>query len=227
MACNHHTNESCIHSVPIFKHLTTNEVEMLDAVIQSKQYKKGEFIFREGEKSETLYILHEGTVKISKLSDTGKEQVIRFLFPGDYFGHFAFLQEKKHYANAEVLDSASICCIQKRDFQQILEHNPKMTYQFLLAISERLAQADEWMGTISLMETEQRLAKLLLLFYEKNNAQSEIRLPVKKKEMAALLGTTPETLSRKLAHFEELGIIFQAQHSIIIRQPKLLKDFAG
>lgn len=227
MTCNHQTNRSCIHRVPIFEHLTTEEIDALTVATQSKSYKKGEFIFREGEKSETLFVLNEGTVKISKLSDVGKEQIIRFLFPGDFFGQFALLQEKNHYANAEVLDASVVCSIHKQDFQTIMEQNSKMAYRFLLAVSERLRQADEWMGTISLMETERRLAKLLMLFYEKNNAQPEVRLPAQKKELAALLGTTPETLSRKLAFFEEQGLLSVARNSIIIRQPELLQHYAG
>ncbi len=228
MSCNHSDlNPSCIHRVPIFEHLTSDESETVTAAIQSNHYKKGEYIFREGEKSDKLFIINEGTVKISKLSDHGKEQIIRFLFPGDFFGQFALLQEKNHYANAEVLDASIICFIHKQDFQLIMEHNPKMAYRFLLAVSERLGQADEWLGTISLMETNRRLAKLLILLYDKNNAKSNVRLPAQKKELAALIGTTPETLSRKLALLEEQKLISVTRNNIIIHQPQLLRELAG
>lgn len=226
MTCKHDQNHSCVRKVPIFEHLTAEESQALSEVIQTRQYKKGEFIFHEGEKSDTLFVLNQGTVKISKLSENGKEQIIRFLFTGDFFGQFALLQEKKHYANAEVLDPAVVCCIHKRDFHNLMELNSKMAYHFLLAMSERLQQADEWMGTISLMETERRLAKLMILFYEKNNTSSIIRLPVQKKELAALLGTTPETLSRKLAFFEEQGILSVDRKMISIKQPDQLREYA-
>jgi len=188
MACDLHGNRACFRNVPIFKDLTAEEAERLAETVRSKRYKKGEIVFREGEKSETLFVLNEGTVKISKMSDTGKEQILRILFPGDFFGLSSMLHDKTHYANAEVLDPAVICFIKKQDFRKMMERNPKLAYRVLLAVSERLEQTDEWLGTISLMEADRRLAKLLLLFYEKNGAQTVMRLPAQKKGAGCLFG---------------------------------------
>ncbi|MCL6459733.1 MAG: Crp/Fnr family transcriptional regulator, partial [Gorillibacterium sp.] len=149
------------------------------------------------------------------------EKIVRFLFPGDFFGQFALLQEKKHDAHAEVLDAATVCIIHKQDFLPIIENNSKMAYSFVIAISELLHQAEEWISTISLLETEQRLAKLLLLFHEKNGSLPSFTLPVPKKELAALLGTTPETLSRKLASLEKQGLISFMRKNVTIH------DLAG
>ncbi|MEB3104002.1 Crp/Fnr family transcriptional regulator [Paenibacillaceae bacterium T2] len=201
-----HNESSCIRRVPVFQGLSDEEIMALHKVTKSRSYGKGNFVFREGEQSETLFVLNRGTVKIVKISDEGKEQIIRLLFPGDFFGLFALLQEKIHYADAEVLETAEVCLIQKKDFKAIIESNPHMAYRFMLAISERLQQADEWIGTFSLLEVERRLAKMLLAFYNRSKAPI-VQLPVPKKELAALLGTTPETLSRKLAHFESLNIL--------------------
>ena len=227
MNCAHQENHSCVHRVPIFEQLTDAEAETLASAVQSRHYRKGELIFREGERSDRLFIVNEGVLKLSKLSGEGKEQIIRFLFPGDFFGQFALLQEKTHYANAEVLAPAIICTIHKQDFQPIMEQNARMAYRFLLAVSERLAQADDWIGTLSLMETDRRLAKLLMILYERGNAQAEVRLPVQKKELAALLGTTPETLSRKLADLEQQGLLTVARNSVVIHQPQLLSELAS
>jgi CRP-like cAMP-binding protein len=227
MSCNHyHIESSCLHRVPVFEHLMEDEMIELSSLIQYRHFKKGEFIFQDGEKSNYLFVVNEGIVKLSKLSDHGKEQIIRFLFPGDFFGQFALLQETTHYANAEVLDASVVCTIHKSDFHKLLEKNSKMAYRFLLAVSERLHQADEWLGNISLLETGKRLAKMLVLFYEKNHAKPSFQLPVQKKELAAWLGTTPETLSRKLAHFEELGIITIDKKRMTILQPEKLRSYS-
>jgi len=200
--------DSCIRQVPIFEHLTEQEIILLKDVIRSRCYEKGEFIFREGERSETLYVLHHGIVKLSKCSGTGKEQIIRFLFPTDFFGQFSLLHERTHYAHAEVLAAATICLIHKSDFNELMENNPAMTHRFLLAVSDRLHQADEWMSTISLLDVEERLAKILLLFYQKEYPRDLLlKLPIAKKELAALIGTTPETLSRKLSFLESRHVL--------------------
>ncbi len=204
---------SCIRRVPVFQGLTEPEIEMLHEVTYQKTYDKGEHIFRDGERSETLYVLSKGIVKISKLTETGKEQIYRFLFSGDFFGQFSLLQDKTHYANAEVLETALVCHIHKTEFNRLIEQNPNMTYRFLVAVSERLYQADEWVGTISLLEVDRRLAKILCLFFQKNgDDQQTFHLPVAKKELAAWIGTTPETISRKFAHFESLGLLKSVDH---------------
>lgn len=227
MSCARHDQHSCIHRVPVFEQLTEEDAASLSSAVQSRPYRKGERIFREGERSDRLFIVNDGIVKLSKLSEEGKEQIIRFLFPGDFFGQFALLQEKNHYADAEALSPAVICTIRKQDFLPIMAQNAKLAYRFLLAVSERLAQADDWMGTLRLMDTERRLAKLLMAFYERNDGQTEIRLPVQKKELAALIGTTPETLSRKLAELDQRGILAVARSRIVILQPKRLSELAG
>jgi CRP-like cAMP-binding protein len=222
--------DTCIRKVPIFKSLTEHEISVLQQSIQSRKYEKGEFIFREGERSDILYILHHGLVKISKYSRTGKEQIIRFLFPEDFFGQFSVLQRKTHYANAEVLDSASVCLIYGADFMRIMENNPAMSYQFLLAISDLLHQADERMSTISLCEVEERLARTLLLFLDKGTSPGEnvFKLPIAKKELASLIGTTPETLSRKLANFESLNLVsLKSDNRICIMNRDKLMEIAN
>jgi CRP-like cAMP-binding protein len=228
MSCHH--NQSCASKVPIFKSLTDSEMDQLHQVIQKREYKKGTFIFQEGESSEALFIVNKGLIKISKVSDEGREQIIRILFPGDFLGQFSLLQNKKHYANAEVIEATEVCLILKNDFKDLMETNPEMTYRFLIAISERLQQADEWMGDISLLEVERRLAKMLLLFHQKHNYSNDksFELPVSKKDFAALIGTTPETLSRKLVSLESNDILrMNGRKGITIVNYDGLSELAG
>ncbi|MCC2684939.1 MAG: transcriptional regulator [Paenibacillaceae bacterium] len=217
---------SCIRRVPIFQNLSDEEVEILHHVTFQKKYEKNETIFRDGEQSENLYVISRGVVKIAKLTDEGKEQIYRFLFPGDFFGQFSLLQNKTHYANAEALEPAVICQIHKADFTRIIGEHPHMAYRLLIAVSERLQQADEWISTISLLDVERRLAKILLLFYRKQaDSQGQVKLPVAKKQLAAWIGTTPETISRKFTHFESLGILASDNpNKIRILDPKMLES---
>jgi len=230
VSCDHHNQaETCVRHVPIFSEMTDEEADLLQKVTHHHGYEKGEYIFQEGDPSNTLFVVHEGLIKLSKLSDEGKEQIIRLLFPGDFFGQFSLLENKNHYANAEVLEPTTVCQIHREDFIPVLERNPAMAVRFLLALSERLQQADEWITTISLLEVERRLAKALLLFYEKNQiTHRQILLPISKKDFASLIGTTPETLSRKLVHFESLGLLqLIGKKDIQILDPKGLADLAG
>jgi CRP/FNR family transcriptional regulator len=204
------------------------ELETIQSVTKSSCYKKGDYIFREGERSETLFIVHEGLIKLSKLNDEGKEQIIRLLFPGDFFGQFALLQNSNHYANAEALEQTTICSIEKAGFLDTLGKNPTMALHFINALNNRLFLADEWMSLLSLMEVEKRLARVILLFIEKVEVKNnEFLLPISKKDLASLIGTTPETLSRKLLSFAEQKIIAVKQRRVQVVDIQKLKQLAG
>ncbi|WP_102347254.1 Crp/Fnr family transcriptional regulator [Bacillus sp. Marseille-P3661] len=213
--CNH--NVSCFSIVPVFQGMNTKDLTILQSVTKSRCYKKGEFIFREGERSETLFIINSGLIKFSKVSEEGKEQILRLLFKGDFFGQFALLQNEDHYADAEALDETIICSIDKKFFLDTLKYNPTMAVHFINALNNRLFHADEWMSLLSLMDVEQRLARVLLLFYEKLDiTNNQFTLPITKRDLASLIGTTPETLSRKL-------VAFSAQQLISLKQPRAIQ----
>lgn len=228
MSCHNHQKGSCVRSVPVFKGLNNEEVDALNQVVKSRTYHKGEFIFREGDSSDTLYVVHKGTIKVSKVTEEGKEQIIRILFHGDFFGQYALLENKKHYADAEVLEDTTVCHLHKNDFKIILERNPTMAMNFMMALSELLQIADEWIGTISLLEVERRLAKALLLFFERENGGEYFQLPVPKKDFASLIGATPETLSRKLVHLQSMQILeLDGRRGIRLLDVEKLKEIAG
>lgn len=229
MCCEkHHQSGSCVRTVPVFKGLNDEEVLDLTEVVKSRTYTKGDFIFREGELSDALVIVHKGIIKVSKVSDEGKEQILRILFPGDFFGQYALLDNKMHYADAEVLEETTVCLLHKSDFKVILARNPGMAMSFMLALSEMLQVADEWIGTISLLEVERRLAKALLVFYEKEKEEEFFQLPVPKKDFASLIGATPETLSRKLVYLQKLQVLeLDGRRGIRLLDLEKLKEIAG
>lgn len=220
---------SCLRLVPVFQGMDHEELATIKSVTNSNYYKKGDYIFREGERSDTLFVVHEGLIKISKVNDEGKEQIIRLLFPGDFFGQFALLQNSDHYANAEALAQTTICSIEKSAFLDTLGKNPTMALHFINALNNRLFLADEWMSLLSLMEVEKRVARVILLLFGKVEVRNnEFILPITKKDLASLIGTTPETLSRKLLSFVEQKIIAVKQRRVIqVLNLDTLKELAG
>lgn len=226
MCCEHRSHESsCLITVPVFKGLNEEDIQQLRKVTRSRMAQKGEYIFREGERSSTLFVVKEGLIKLTKTSADGKEQIVRLLFPGDFFGIFSLLRDEKHYINAETLQQTTICSIEKKDFLKVMESNSDMSFRFLLAMNDRLYEADESLGNLSLMEVEQRLAKALLLFHEKMNIENKtFTLPITKKDLASFIGTTPESVSRKLLTFMSKNLIrMEGQRQIQILEMDQLK----
>lgn len=230
MCCDHCSHESsCITTVPVFKGMKESDLQQLRKVTRSRNFPKGSFIFREGERSETLFVVNEGLIKLTKNSAEGKEQIVRLLFPGDFFGLFSLLRDEKHYMNAEATQQTVICSIEKKDFLKTMENNSVLSYRFLLAVNDRLYEADESVGNLSLMEVEQRLARALLLFHDKLQIKNEaFTLPITKKDLASFIGTTPESISRKLLSFVSKKLIhMDGQRRIKILELDKLKQLSG
>ncbi|MDF2856878.1 MAG: transcriptional regulator [Neobacillus sp.] len=228
--CEHCTYESsCITTVPVFKGLHEDDIQQIRKVTHSRSYPKGTFIFREGEQSETLFVVNEGLIKLTKTSAEGKEQIVRLLFPGDFFGLISLLRNEKQNVNAETIGKTVICSIDKKDFLKTMESNAEMSFRFLLAMNDRLYEADESVSFLGLMEVEQRLARALILFHGKMKAQNgKFTLPITKRDLASYIGTTPESVSRKLLSFISQQLIrIDGQRQIQILEMDQLKEISG
>jgi CRP-like cAMP-binding protein len=162
------------------------------------------------------------------MSAEGKEQIVRLLFPGDFFGLFSLLRNEKHYANAEAVGQTVICSKDKKDFLKMMEANADLSYRFLLAVNDRLYGADESVGFLGLMEVEQRLARALILFHVKAPQKNgTFTLTIFKKDLASFIGTTPESVSRKLLTLISQKIIqMDGRRQIQILELDKLKQIA-
>ena len=172
---------ACIRLVPIFNHLEDSAMNYIAEKAHTKQYQKGEFLFRSQEKEDTLYIINRGKIRIYRLADSGKEQLVRILNPGDFTGEWTlFNPDAVHEEYAEATRDTVVCMIQQKDVQDFLEQYPAISLKLLAEMSEP----------------------------EMGNSPT-ITLPMEKKDIASYLGTTPETISRKFGELEDEGLIQQ------------------
>jgi len=209
----------CVSLVPIFNHLSPEQMDEVMEVVQHKTFKKGETIYRADETSDTLYIVNRGQVKIYRLSDTGKEQLVRILTPGDFTGELALFRQSVHEAYAETLVDSAICHIHRDDLQRLLLRYPTISLKILEEFSRRLDTAEKQTTSFATEKVDTRIALYLVECVEEEGAnEATIELPLSRKDLASYLGTTPETISRKLTEFEEKGLILQQDQ----RKMKLL-----
>ena len=196
----------CVAIVPIFNHLENAEMGRIAETARHLVLTRGEALYNSGEKSDSLYIVHKGKVKVYRLSENGKEQIIRMLGPGDFTGELALFSETFHEVYAEAMEKTEICSIHRLDLQKLLQEYPNISLKILSEFSKRLNTAEHQMTSFATEDAETRIA--LYLAQQSEEARSPvIYLPMTKKDLASYLGTTPETISRKLAKFEDEGWI--------------------
>lgn len=202
-------HHACVTLVPIFQHLEPDQLLEVSAAIRPLTLRRQEILYRAGESSDALYIVNRGKVRIYRLSEGGKEQVIRILQQGDFTGEMALFRESVHESYAEALEETSICQITRRDLQALLLKYPSISLKVLAEFSERLDQSEKQATRIATEKADTRIAQFLVESMEHPGTPQEIVLPMNRKDLASYLGTTPETISRKLAEFEDAGYIRQ------------------
>lgn len=222
--CSHELSEiSCISRVPIFNHLDEDKMKEISSLIESLSYLKGELVYQAGEASNALYIISQGSIKVYRLSEHGKEQLLRILYPGDFIGELALFSEKVHDSFGEALEDTRICSIKREDLQRLLLKYPRISMEILSEFSKRLDAQERQTTEIATEKVERRIGLYLLNLLE--NHTDIITLPMMKKDLASLLGTTPETISRKFQEFEERGYMKSlSQNRIRIMDLEALKN---
>lgn len=215
MKCNCHLRggKNCIESVPIFSNLSNEEMLEIARITTEKSYQKGEHIYLSGDKGNKLYVIHSGSVKISRISPSGKEQVIRILGAGDFMGELSLFNASSFTDNSEVIEDTTLCLIEGQHIKDLMEKYPTIAFKVLEELSKRLDAAENLIENISINSVEKRLADTLLNLA---NHEGEVNLPMRKQDLASNLGMSQETLSRKLSSFQQMGLIELIGHRRII-----------
>lgn len=201
--------DQCVALVPIFAQLDQAERHEIAQHAHQRTYSRNEQLYGAGEENPTLIIVHSGRVKIYRLAESGREQLIRILQPGDFIGEKTFISaaETDHFATT--LEDTQVCVLQRDDIRGFLLRYPTIAYKMLETISDRLERTERMVSSLTGEDVEHRIASYLLELAETNGSTS-LKLPLSKKDLASYLGTTPETISRRLAVFEDNGWISQS-----------------
>lgn len=192
--------------VPIFNHLNEEQMEKMMPRIKEAKFNKNEIIYSAGDESDTLYVVRKGRVKLYRLSASGKEQLIAFLNPGEFTGELALFREGGTYGRfAQATMDTECCTINRKDIQEFLLEHPSIAFKMLEEFSNRIETSEKQQTRYATEKVDTRIAMFILESLEEG--KSIVELPMSNKDLASYLGTTPETISRKLNEFEEAGLI--------------------
>ena len=196
-----------ITSTPLFGGLPEDQITALKQIAARKHYHKGEIIFSEGEEGNGFFVIAEGRVKIFKVSAEGKEQILHIFGPGQPFAEVPVFTGQKFPANAQAIEDTRALFFPRKSIVNLITSNPSLALNMLAVMSRKLRQFAVQIENLSLKETPGRLASYLLFTADKKAASNVVTLNISKGQLASLLGTIPETLSRVLAKLSGQGLI--------------------
>lgn len=219
--------ETSMRAIPLFQGLSSSAREALTGIVRHRRFQKGGVIFSEGESGHGFFVVTGGRVKIFKLSAEGKEQILHIFAAGEPFGEVAVFTGRHFPAHAMALEAAATLYFPRDDFINLISSHPDVALNMMAVLSRRLHTFTDLIENLSLKEVPGRLAAFLLYQCAPDVGTDTIRLDISKAQLASILGTIPETLSRIMARMVQDGLIkLQAKREIEIVDRRLLKDLA-
>lgn len=211
---------------PLFGGLSVEQLEKIKRIAVAKSYDRGQPVFWEGDEGTGFYIVVNGKVKVYKVSPEGKEQILHIYGPGQPFGEVPVFTGEHFPASAQAVVKSRLLFFPRQGFIDLITANPSLALNMLAVLSMRLRQFTMQVENLSLKEVPGRLATYLIYLSREQGNTSTVTLPVSKGQLASLLGTIPETLSRIFNKMSSQGLIEVKGSDIHLLQMEGLQELA-
>ncbi len=204
-------NNDFLKYVPIFSELDENTLEQISKLGIRKNFTKDSVVLFEHETGSALFVIVSGKVKVSRVSDDGKEVILTILGESDFFGEMAILDGMARSANVTAMEDSELFIIQRSEFLELLQSHPEIAIALLQELTQRLRSADMKIKSLSLKDAEGKVATVILQLADdigkiKHGTVEIEKLPFQ-HDLANMAGTSRETISRTLHSFAKKGMV--------------------
>jgi CRP/FNR family transcriptional regulator len=220
------TARKLLSSIPFFSGLSAEQLGEVGRVAHEKHFNKGEIIFSEGDEGDGFYLVVEGTVKVFKLSPDGKEHILHLFSSGRIFGEVPVFAGEHFPASAEAIAESRVLFFPRTAFLALIQKSPVLAMKMLADLSHKLRLFTTQIENLSLKEIPARLAAYLLFLADEQGRGDHVDLKISKGQLASLLGTIPETLSRVLAKLSAQRLIRVEGRKIVLLDELGLKELS-
>ena len=215
--------------VPLFSGLEDDDLQSLISATTRRKFPKEGVVFFEHDLGDALFMIVSGRVKVTILSDDGRETILAVLSDDDFFGEMSLLDNEPRSATAIAMQDTEMVVLRQRDFLSIVEKRPRVAINLLAVLSSRLRKANQQIGNLALHDVYGRVARILLEMASETGKRREdgrvaFRRPTH-QEIANMIGATRETVSRMISDPHRQGFIEISGKDVII-QDALAREFA-
>jgi CRP/FNR family cyclic AMP-dependent transcriptional regulator len=204
--------------LPIFSCLDEADRRLLSSHAVTRLFPKNSVIINEGDTTDTLYIVVSGRVKAYLSDDQGKEIILNFHGPGEYFGEMALFDDAPRSASVVTLEKTRLAIISRSDFLNCVGRNPQLALQIIRGLTRRLRTATENVRSLALMDVYGRVARLLLQLAKPENGHLVIREQLTQQDIADRVGSSREMVSRILKDLKIGGYVMIQDRHIVIKE---------
>lgn len=198
-----------LDSGSLFKHLTSDETELLNFEKEFRQHKRGDVLYQEGNRISGFFCINSGIIKIYKTGFDGKEQIIRFARKGDFIAYRSVLSNELACTSAKVIEDCQVCFIPSEILIQFTKANPAFSLELLKLACHELGEANSFITDIAQKTVRERLAEILLLLVHEFGLDNNqyLKISLTREELANIVGTATESVIRLLSEFKSDSLV--------------------
>jgi CRP-like cAMP-binding protein len=216
--------------IPVFAELGPEDLGRVAQVAVPRAFDAQEVIFREGDDSDTCYIVRSGHACAIRQHSDGRMITLARFGPGDIFGELAMFDDERRSATVEAQDALATLAIPGSAMRNVLRRHPEIAVKLVIALGRRLRAANERLTSQSFQTVQSRVAAVLDQLVEQARAEGEgggrdVLVTATQAELAQLAGSSRESASRFLAVLERAGVISQGRGRLTVHDPAALRGY--
>lgn len=213
----------------LFRDLDDQEICKIVEIAIARDLKKSSHVFLQGDPITNVYFINEGKVKIYKSDSSGREQIVTIAKAGEMFPHVGFFRKGEYPAFAEVIENAKLVVVPIDQFEKVLIDNPHLCIKVFKVLGEKIIDLQDRLEEQILNNTYEQIIKLLIRLSEKHGSELEdgrvlLKSEFTNKDLANMIGTTRETVSRTLTKMKKEALIEVNEAGDMILDPEVLLD---
>jgi CRP/FNR family transcriptional regulator len=229
MAASAEETAALLGRVPVFEALRPEDLTRVADVAVPRSFRAGEVVFREGDDSDTCYVVRSGHARAVREHGDGRQITLATFGPGDIFGELAMFDDERRSATVEAVDALDVLGIPGVDMRALLTRHPEIAVKLVIALGRRLRAANERLARQSFQTVQSRVAAVLAQLVEQAQAEGagdrDVLLTATQAELAQLAGSSRESASRFLAVLERAGVISQGRGRLTVHDPAALSGY--
>jgi CRP/FNR family transcriptional regulator len=215
--------------VPVFETLAEADLARVGEVAVPRRFEAHRVIFREGDESDTCYVVRSGHARAVREHPDGRTLSLAHFGPGDIFGELAMFDDERRSATVETLDEVEAIAILGKDMRRLLREHPDLAVKLVISLGRRLREANERLARQSFQTVQSRvagvLADLVAQAQSEGAPERDVLIRTTQADVAQLAGSSRESASRFLAVLERAGVVTQGRGRITVHDPAALARY--
>ena len=194
-----------------------------------RRFEPGQAVFREGDQSDTCYVVQEGRARAVRSHPDGRTITLATFGPGDIFGELAMFEDERRSATVEAIEPTSVVGVLGPDMRRLMSEYPQIATRLVIALGRRLREMNERLSRQSFQTVQSRVAVVLGELVEQEIAAGkdacDVLVTATQADLAQLAGSSRESASRFLAVLERAGVISQGRGRLVVHNPRALEQY--